>query len=319
MSSLIENDRVVEKIEPVEMLPRLTDRACRYVAENASGGTSAGSGQAKPFFLYFALNSPHTPIVPSKEWEGKSGLGKYGDFVMETDWAIGQVLDAVKKAGVEDNTLIIFTSDNGCSPAAKVGDLEKKGHFPSKDLRGYKADIWDGGHRIPFIVQWPAKVTAGTKNSQLMCLTDLMATCAEIVGAKIPDTAGEDSVSILPTLIGKDNSPLREAVVHHSINGKFSIRQGPWKLELCPGSGGWGKPGDSEAVKKGLPEIQLYDISSDIGEQRNLQAERKDVVERLTKLLEKYVIAGRSTPGFSQKNDVVVDVWKTGDKSNKKK
>ncbi len=306
ISGLIENDKVIEEIEPVAMLPRLTDRAAKYIAEQSKSD--------KPFFLYFALNSPHTPIVPSTEWQGKSGLGKYGDYVMESDWALGQVMDAIQKAGIENNTLLIFTSDNGCSPAAKVGQLEKLGHFPSGDMRGYKSDIWDGGHRIPFMAQWPGKIKAASTSSQLTCLADLLATCAELLGEKLPDTAGEDSVSMLASLLGTDKAPVREAIVHHSIRGNFSIRQGPWKLELCPGSGGWGKPGDVEARKQGLPSVQLYDMSQDIGERKNLHADHKDIVQKLTKLLEKYVADGRSTPGVPQKNDAKIDIWKSGGK-----
>lgn len=304
ISALIENDKVIEEIEPVAMLPRLAGRAVNYIAEQSSSG--------KPFFLYFAMNSPHTPIVPSPQWEGKSGLGKYGDYVMESDWALGEVLDAIGKAGIENNTLVIFTSDNGCSPAAGVGQLEKQGHFPSAGFRGYKADIWDGGHRIPFIAQWPGKIKAGSGTARLTCLTDLLATCAELLGDKLPSSAGEDSVSMLPTLLGSENGWQHEAVVHHSIHGNFSIRQGSWKLELCPGSGGWGKPGNAEALKQGLPAVQLYDMSGDVSERTNVQAAHKDVVERLTKLLEKYVADGRSTPGASQKNDVPIDIWKRG-------
>jgi arylsulfatase A len=110
--------------------------------------------------------------------------------------------------------------------------------------------------------------------------------------------------------LGKAEQPLREALVHHSINGRFAIRQGRWKLELCPGSGGWSAPRDPEANKQKLPPVQLYDLTQDIGEQRNLVAEHPDVVERLTKLLERYVADGRSTPGAPQKNAVEVDIWK---------
>ena len=150
---------------------------------------------------------------------------------METDWALGQVMDALDKAGIAGNTLLIFTSDNGCSPAAGVGKLEKQGHFPSANLRGYKADIWDGGHRIPFIARWPGVTKPGSTCGQTICLTDLMATCAGILGAKLPDDAGEDSVSILPLLQGQDR-PVREAVVHHSINGMFALRQGKTQTHL---------------------------------------------------------------------------------------
>ena len=301
MSGLMENDRVIENIEPITMLPRLGQRAVSYVAERA-----ADAKAGKPFFLYLPLTSPHTPILPTPQWQGKSGLGAYGDFVMQTDAVVGDVLAALEKHGLADNTLVVFTADNGCSPAAGTDKLEQQGHFASASFRGYKADIWDGGHRVPFLVRWPGKVKPGTQSTQLICHTDLMATCAEILGAKLPDTAAEDSVSILPALLGQDQSPLREAVVHHSIHGKFAIRQGPWKLELCPGSGGWGKPGDDDAQKQGLPDVQLYDLSADLAETKNVQAEHPEVVGRLTKLLEQYVANGRSTAGVSQPNDVDV-------------
>jgi arylsulfatase A len=300
MKSVFLNDRVVEIIEPVDMLPKLVQHASDYIDERAKSGT--------PFFLYLAINSPHTPIVPSAAWRGKSPLGKYGDYVMETDWAAGQVVDAVTKAGIADNTLIIFTSDNGCSPEAGVKHLEHMEHFPSEQRRGYKADIWDGGHRIPFIARWPGKIKPGSRSDEIICLTDLMATSAEIIGAQLPDTAGVDSVSILQVLLGTAKKPVREAVVHHSISGKFAIRQGQWKLELCPDSGGWSK---SAPVKT---PGQLYDMRKDVGERANEYSQHPEIVSRLTKLLEKYVAEGRSTAGPAQKNDVPVDIWKKNSK-----
>jgi arylsulfatase A-like enzyme len=300
---VLEGDRVTQRIEPVDMLPTLTRHASDYVAERAKTG--------RPFFLYLALNSPHGPIVPTEEWQGKSGLGDYGDYVMETDWAVGEVMAALDTAGIAGNTLLIFASDNGCAPVAKVSKLEQQGHFPSAQFRGYKADIWDGGHRIPFLVRWPGHIRAGSASDQLICLTDLMATCADLFGTELPDNAGEDSVTILPALLGKADRPLREAVVHHSINGSFSLRQGPWKLELCPGSGGWSSPKDADAIKEGLPPIQLYNLADDIGEQINVEAANPEIVGKLTALLEQYVADGRSTPGAKQNNDAPVEISKT--------
>jgi arylsulfatase A-like enzyme/dienelactone hydrolase len=293
MKSVFENDRVTRLVEPVDMLPLLAQQASSYVSDRAKTG--------KPFFLYLPLNSPHTPIVPSKDWKGRSGLGDYGDFVMETDWAIGEVLAAIEKAGVADNTLVLLTSDNGCSPAAGTATLEKQGHFASAGFRGYKADIWDGGHRVPFLVRWPGTVKADSRSDRLVCLTDLFATFAEVVGAKVPASSGEDSVSFLPDLLGKPGKA-RDAVVHHSIEGRFAIRDGRWKLCLCGGSGGWSK-GETEAP-------QLYDLVADPGETRNRAADEPEVVTRLTKLLESYVADGRSTPGEKQKNDVAVQILK---------
>lgn len=288
--------------EAVDVLPELTRKAVEYI-----GARAGESKDGKPFFLYLPLNSPHTPILPSKEWQGKSGINPYADFVMQTDASVGEILAALDKNGMTKDTLVIFTSDNGCSPSADLKTLNKHGHEPSGLFRGHKADIWEGGHRIPFICRWPAKIKAGSKSDQLICLTDLMATCSAIVGVKLPDNAGEDSVSIYPALLGTDKAPLREAVVHHSIAGRFSIRQGQWKLEFCPGSGGWGNPRDNEAKKMGLFHIQLYDLSSDVAEKTNVHALHPDVVERLTRLLGKYVSEGRSTSGEAGKNDRAVD------------
>ncbi len=302
MRSVFEDDRVAQLLDPIDMLPTLITRSCGYIAEHAKAN--------QPFFLYLALSSPHEPILPTKEWQGKSGLGKYGDFVMQTDAAVGELLAALDRAGIAENTLVIFTSDNGCSPVAGTDKLEALGHFASAQFRGYKSDIWDGGHRVPFFVRWPGKVKPGSQSAQLICLTDLMGTCADIFGAKLPENAAEDSVSILPALLASDKQPLREAVVHHSVNGRFSIRQGQWKLEFCPGSGGWGKPGDRAVTTQHLPEIQLYDLKTDIGETKNVQGDHPEVVARLTGLLEKYAADGRSTPGTPQQNDVSVDILK---------
>jgi arylsulfatase A len=263
--------------------------------------------------LYLALTAPHTPILPSQQWRGRSGLGDYADFVMQTDDAVGQVVTALEKAGLERNTLVIVTSDNGCSPAAGVEQLEKLGHYPSGPLRGYKADIWEGGHRVPFIVRWPERVPAGSRSNQLVCLNDLLATCAELLGENLPDDAGEDSFSFLPALLQRQPDParpVREAVVLHSIHGRFAIRQGKWVLALCPGSGGWSRPRDEEAAKKGLPPVQLYDLEADIGQQHNLADKHPQVVTQLRSLLEKYVADGRSTPGKPQRNDVPVEIEK---------
>ncbi len=300
MRALMENGRVIADIDAVEMLPAITEKAVGYVNER---GPLAKQGQ--PFFLYLPFNSPHTPIAPTEEWKGKSSLGhEYADFVMQTDAAVGEVLQALEEQGLTDDTLVIFTSDNGCAHYIGAAEMEAKGHFPSAQFRGYKGDIWDGGHRIPFIVRWPGKVKAGSRAAQLGCLTDLLATCAEIAGAELPSGAAEDSVSILPALLGTAEEPLREAVVHHSSKGYFSIRKDNWKLSLCADSGGFtNQPADR-------PAMQLYDLSVDIGETENLTARRPEVVRELVALLEKYVREGRSTPGVRQANDVPVDIFK---------
>ncbi len=298
--------------EAIDVLPILTKKAVELIAAQ---GSKAMRG--KPFFLYLPLNSPHTPILPAKEWQGKSGLTPYADFVMQTDDTVGKVLDALDQAGLADNTLVFMTSDNGFAPAANLPELLAKGHNPNYLFRGHKADIYEGGHHMPFLVRWPGKVKPGTTSDQLICHIDLFATMADILGEKLPDGTAEDSVSILPALLGKADKPLHEAVVHHSVNGSFSIRQGKWKLELCPGSGGWSfpRPGTDDSSK--LPPVQLFDLSGDIAEKTNLQDKETEIVHRLTKLLEKYVADGRSTPGAPQKNTGEVDIWKAGKEAMK--
>ncbi|MFT3824326.1 MAG: arylsulfatase [Chitinophagaceae bacterium] len=315
----IENDRTVgipdtvkkwvregaamKSFEAENCVPDLTAKAVNYIQQQAKG--------KKPFFLYFTLPSPHTPIVVHKDFKGKSGVTDYGDYVVETDWSIGQVLQALDNAGLRENTIVMFASDNGFAPyVLKDFNVEEKGHYPSYIYRGYKADIWEGGHRIPFIVRWPASVKAGSACGETVCLSDFMATVASITGAAIPDNAAEDSYNIQSYLRGTAKKEIRAATVHHSINGNFAIRQGKWKLELCYGSGGWGTPREEAAIKEGLPSIQLYDLSTDIKEQHNVQAEHPDMVRSMLALLEKYVKEGRSTPGKSQSNDAPVDLYR---------
>jgi len=291
--------------EAVDVLPTLTRKSLEYIQRRAE---QARSGQ--PFFLYLALASPHTPIVPSEAWQGRSGLNPYADFVMQTDESVGQILESLEKHGLADNTLVIFSSDNGPAPLADFTALRTKGHDPSGGLRGAKADLWEGGHRVPLLVRWPGHVQAGAPSDQLVGLVDLLATCAELVEVKLPENAGEDSFSFLPVLLGKATGPVRETLIVHSVSGKFAIRQGPWKLLLTPGSGGWSRPSDAEARRQGLPEVQLYNLADDLAEQKNLQAQHPEMVQRLIQLLERQVAEGRSRPGPAQKNDAPVDIWK---------
>lgn len=291
------------EFDAADVLPTLTSKAIEFI-DYAAPAAKRGT----PFFLYLPYASPHTPILPTSDWQGKSGLNAYADFVMETDAGFGAVLDALDRNGVAENTLVIFASDNGCSPQANYPELLSKGHNPSHKFRGHKADIFEGGHRVPFIVRWPGKVQAGSRSDQLVSLNDLMATCADILGVKLPETAGEDSVSILPVLLGKQSEPLREAVVHHSINGSFAIRQGPWKLIFCPDSGGWSAPRPGRPENKSLPSVQLYNLANDIAETNNLHEAHPDIVEKLTRLLQDYVRNGRSTPGHPQPNTTPIEV-----------
>ena len=287
-----------------EVTPNFFRKSFEYIKEKSKNET--------PFFIYLALPSPHTPILPTKEWQEKSGLNPYGDFVMMIDDYIGQLEKVIKEAGIEKNTLVIFTCDNGCSPEANFEVLEQKGHDPSYIFRGHKADIFEGGHRIPFIAKWPDIIKPGIVSDEIICTTDLMATCADIVGYPLADDEGEDSYSLLPLFEQtKLNKPLREATVHHSINGSFAIRKGDWKLIMCPGSGGWSypRPNRDQEVIDTLPPIQLYNLKDDIGETNNLIAAYPEKAAELKADLKKIILNGRSTSGATQENEGMED-WK---------
>ena len=277
-----------------DVLPKLTQSAVTYIDDHAKND--------EPFFLYFPLPAPHTPILPTDEFLGKSGTNTYGDFCLQVDDTVGQVMAALDRQGIAENTILIFTSDNGCSPRVDYEELAAFGHNPSYVFRGHKADIFEGGHRIPLIVRWPETIKATSASDETVCLVDLLATCADIMGANLPSDVGEDSVSNLPIWQGDlPDRSLREATVHSSMDGSLSIRRGPWKLEMCPGSGGWSypKPGPES---EGLPPIQLYNLNVDIGEKNNIAADHPELVEAMTGLLTQYVRNGRSTPGAAQDN-----------------
>jgi len=303
MDTIIENDQVVERLDVIHNLPRLTEKAAAYIGERAKDPKT-------PFFLYMPLGSPHTPIVPTKEWQGKSGLNAYADFVMQTDATVGAVMAALDTHGLAENTLLIFSSDNGCSKSAGIPQLKKMGHHVSASFRGSKADIWDGGHRVPFLVRWPGKVEEGSTNDQLICLVDFFATISELTGVPAPDAA-EDSVSFFPALIGGEIVSTRKGVIHHSISGHFAYRQGKWKLALAKASGGWSAPKENEAATD-APKAQLYDMEKDPGETTNLYTSKPEVAVRLLAQLTADVERGRSTAGPASANDVEnIVLWKS--------
>ncbi len=287
-----------------DVTPNFFRKSFKYIAER--------SEEKQPFFLYLALPSPHTPILPTEAWKNKSGVNPYADFVMMVDAFMGQLTETLKQNGIEDNTLVIFTSDNGCSPQADYVVLKEKGHNPSSIYRGHKADIFEGGHRVPFIMKWPKGINKGSTSTETICTTDFMATCAELTGYTLKDNEAEDSYSMLSLFKDKNlKTPFREATVHHSINGSFAIRKGDWKLIMCPGSGGWSfpRPSDKAAIDS-LPENQLYNLKSDPSETQNLIVTNKEKAEELKVLLAKYITEGRSTPGTPQKNDAIDFEWK---------
>jgi len=271
-----------------EVLSTITEKAVGFI----DGHVSADTGQ--PLFLYFALTAPHTPIMPEERFKGQSGAGDYGDFVVQVDWSVGEILKALDRHGLSDDTLLIVTSDNGSD--LRHESRERYDHRSSYHFRGQKADAWDGGHRIPFIARWPGHIQAGNASDETVCLTDIMATCAAVVDEPLPDNAAEDSYDILPALTGLSLAgPIREATIHHSVDGMFAIRHGRWKLILGRGSGGFTKP-QRITPGPGEPVGQLYDLETDIGEQNNLYPERPEVVARLTALLDKYRAQGHSHP-----------------------
>lgn len=285
-----------------EVLPVLTKKAVAFIDNHLA------SEAEKPFFLYFPLPAPHTPILPTDEFKGKSETNPYGDFVLQVDHTVGEILKALEKHGISDETLIIFTSDNGCSPEADFQELAKYGHNPSYLFRGHKADIFEGGHRVPFMARWPGKIEAGSENHQVICLTDLLATAADITDATISFREGPDSYSLFPAFLGENEQVIREATVHHSVNGSFAIRKGPWKLILCPDSGGWSKPKPDSPGSGRLPPLQLYNMDQDLGETTNLVEDYPEVVKELSGLMRKYIQEGRSTPGPALEN-ISADSW----------
>ena len=268
-----------------DVLPELTRRAEQFIQSQTA---------ECPFFLYFALTSPHTPWVPTEDFQGRTKLGEYGDFVTQTDAAVGRVLAALDSRKLADNTLVIFTSDNGAIPLP--AQFASSGHKTNGPWRGQKSDCWEAGHRVPYLVRWPGRTPAGATCNETICHTDVLATLAALIGRKLPDDAAEDSFNILPLFLGSTGQrPIREATVHHSGDGMFAIRQGKWKAIFHLGSGGFSQPKTEKPVPGG-PTGQLYELDADPAESRNLWLETPDVVASLTALLSRYQAEGRSRP-----------------------
>ncbi|MDZ8117003.1 sulfatase family protein [Pontiella agarivorans] len=271
----------------------LTKKACSWIRQNAE----------KPFFLYFPLTSPHSPIVPSENFKGKSGLNGHGDYVLETDWAVGQVLKTLDELNLAENTLVVFTSDNGTSPQAGLKTMQAKGHFTEMQYRGLKGTTWEGGHRVPFVVRWPAGAKRGIVSEQLICSTDLLATCNALLGKTLPADAGEDSVSFLPALKGeKIPGNSSRMIVHHSDKGFFAVRKGKWKL-LLDDRGGSSRKNPKDQPVVNAEEILLFDMELDEEESTNLSRQYPEVVMQMKKELASLIRTGRSTPGAAQPTD----------------
>ncbi len=296
--------------ELVDVLPALKKRAVDFIRDAAKG--------EKPFFLYLPLTSPHYPVVPEPRFQGKSNVGAYGDFVMQTDQVVGDVLDALKAAGVAETTLVFFTSDNGPEITGEVDPgaydrLRRFGHASMGTLRGTKRDAWEGGHRVPFLVRWPGEIEPSTSCAETICHVDLMATLAALLEVPLPAEAGVDSVNILPALRAEPRkTPLREATVHHSAQGKFAIRRGDWVLILAPTGDDNQKRGEPDWFRadRGYTAHsqagELYDLAADPTQKTNRYAVEPEKVKELATLMGRYVTQGRSTPGPRQSNDVEI-------------
>ena len=275
---------VAPSFKHIDVLPVTAEKSVAYIEERA--------GTNQPFFLYVPLSAPHTPWLPNDAFTDVSGAGYYGDFAAEVDWSVGEILEALDRLDIAENTIIIFTSDNGAH--WYPDDIEEFGHSANRHLRGQKADIWEGGHRVPFVVRWPAQIAAGIESHETTTHTDFLATFAELVGADLPENAGEDSYSMLA--VWKGESPeesVRPTTIHHSLDGMFAIRKGEWKLIEGRGSGGFTQPARIE-VQAGEPEGQLYNLTDDPSESNNLYLERPEVVNELQALLDEARQAGRT-------------------------
>jgi len=315
-----------DDFEDTKVLDAFATEAERFIKTNARAAKAG-----KPFFLYVALTAPHTPLSPSAAFDRKSRLGPYGDFVMETDHCVGRITAALRAAGLDDNTLVIATSDHGPAPYAgrkrkatfnQLKELEKDGHYSSGIYRGYKFSIYEGAFRVPYIVCWPGVVKPATECDRLVALHDLSATLAEIVGYQLKGDQAPDSISLLSLLKDPAAKPPRTSMILQSTRA-MGIRSGDWKLALCPGSGcegrwgntpkrlnAWRKAIEAHGRKAGnrkellqAPFVQLFDLAKDPGETRNLAARHPDKVAKLAALLSKQIAAGRSTPGPRIKND----------------
>jgi len=245
----------------------------------------------KPFFLYFAPRNIHAPLRPNDRFKGSSEIGDYGDFIHELDWSVGEVLATLDRLQLTNNSLVIFASDNGGVQAYKqIKHADIQGHKINGALRGQKTEVYEGGHRVPFIVRWPGRVASGRKSDVLVANTDMLATFAELLERKLPDDMGEDSFSFLSSILGKStNQPVRKSLVTDSMMGLFAIQEGQWKLIFGKGGGGFYLEGKSQldSTSTNDPPGQLYNLDIDLGETNNLYAEKPEIVAHLTLLLEK--------------------------------
>ncbi|MFV0255773.1 MAG: sulfatase family protein [Erysipelotrichaceae bacterium] len=274
-----------------EVLDKLTEKVLSKIEEY----------KEEPFFIYFPLPAPHTPILPSNKFKGKSNTNEYGDFVLHCDDVVGRVMKKLESEGLTESTIVVFTADNGCSPQADYEELSKYGHNPSFIFRGHKSDIYEGGHRIPLLIKWPQFIKSNQRCKEMVCLSDLYATIADYLNENVPDNVAEDSVSNLSLWKDAESGAVRKFIVHQSIDGHLAIRQGHFKLEMCKGSGGWSEPAPGQE-QENAPEFQLYDLKNDIGESNNIINSYPETFKEMKNTLTNIIKEGRSTNGSPQSN-----------------
>lgn len=257
----------------------------------------------QPFFLFHSAQAVHLPSFPADRFKGKTKAGPHGDFIFELDSIVGELMQTLERLGVADNTLVMFTSDNGPEVPTVIAMRRDHHHDGARPWRGMKRDQWEGGHRVPFIARWPGHIKPGGTTDQTISLTDVMATCAAVVGAELPHDAAEDSYDFLPVLKGEQgDKPVRPYLLTQTISLALSIRRGPWKLLDHKGSGGNRydrNPGLRPfIIKDTAPDApgQLYNLDSDPGETTNLYLKHPEIVSELKNQLEKYKSSGRSAP-----------------------
>lgn len=282
---------MAESWSPFDILPTITEKTVEWIAKRKA---------EEPFFAYLAFNSPHYPIVPNKEFHGKSEAGYYGDFVVETDAMVGKVLAALDEHGLSENTMVIFSADNGAETHA-FERLEEFGQWSSGEFRGLKRDIYEGGHRVPFIVRWPAQVEAGSVSDEVVSQVDFAATFASMIDFPLAEEEAIDSYNLLPVLTGEEYPrPLRTATVQNTSPGAFALRQGDWVL-IDAASGAPKEPQSYlehfglEAYGKGNPGL-LFNLKDDPRQAENLYGEHPEKVESMRALLKRYTDGERCAP-----------------------
>ncbi|QXP71070.1 arylsulfatase [Polaribacter sp. R2A056_3_33] len=298
-SSWIKGD-VADDFKHEEVLPNVVNKSISFIKENAN--------KEKPFFMYIPLPSPHNPVLPIAPWKGQSEIGSpYADFVIMIDDLMGTIFKTLKEQGIDENTIVIFTSDNGYATTNDLKTLKQQKHSPSYIYSGYKGSFLEGGHRVPFLVKWPGKIKPNSVSDATICTTDFMATCADIINYDFKDNEAEDSYSMLP-LLTNEGDYLRDATIHHDKYGVFAIRKGDWKLIVSPNSG-ISASGETKKHKDILADEILYNLKTDIKERNNVAGQFPEKVKELKELLSQQIRNGRSTPGKKQDNDAITGEW----------